>query len=107
MNYLTQYLNQDAVKTAIHAHSGVTWAMCSDFVGPRYNGTDVDAPMMPVYDLIFQQAAGDFKAMVYSGDNDAICATYGSQQWIWDMGYNISKDWASYKVDGQVAGFTV
>ena len=26
------------------------------------------------------------KVLVYSGDDDSICATLGTQQWIWDMG---------------------
>ena len=26
------------------------------------------------------------KMLVYSGDDDSVCATLGTQQWIWDMG---------------------
>ena len=28
--------------------------------------------------------------VVYSGDDDDVCATVGTQSWIWDLGYKVS-----------------
>lgn len=41
-----------------------------------------------------------------AGDDDAVCATIGTQDWIWDLGYEVSgKAWQSYTVDEQVGGY--
>ena len=106
-NYVETYLNREDVQSALHIPSdlNVTWGMCSNVVGSQYNSTDVNLPMMPYYQKLVQQK--DIELMVYSGDDDAVCATLGSQQWIWNLGLDVSEEWASYKVDDQVAGFTV
>ena len=80
------------------------WAMCSDTVGQRYSNEDVDAPMMPIYDELV--ANGTLSIMVYSGDDDSICATAGSQKWIWNMNYKVTQPWGPVLVDEQTAGFT-
>lgn len=46
-------------------------------------------------------------AQVMSGDDDSVCATLGSQQWIWDLGYDVADEWAPWKMDGQVSGYRV
>lgn len=107
MDYLAEYLNLPAVQKAIHIQGTVKWGMCANV---DYNSKDVDAPMMPVYEDLLAKAKDieGFKVMVYSGDDDAVCASLGSQKWIWDMaGFNISNNWAAYDVDGQQAGYTV
>ena len=70
-----------------------------------YSQSDVNAPMMPVYKELV--ASGAIDIMVYSGDDDAICATAGSQRWIWSMGYNNTEAWRPLLYPaGQTAGFT-
>lgn len=105
-NYGAEYLNQASVQRAIHVEGdNVKWSSCSNVVGGEYNVTDTNVPMMPYYHKLVEH--GGLDIMVYSGDDDAICATLGSQKWIWDMGYNVSEPWKPYLMDGQVAGFTV
>lgn len=29
----------------------------------------------------------DLKVLVYSGDDDGVCGTVGTQEWIWDLGF--------------------
>lgn len=48
-------------------------------VGNLYNLTDVLSPMMPVYQQLIKSGA-KLNILVYSGDDDAVCATLGSQQ---------------------------
>lgn len=51
----------------------------TSLVGNLYNLTDVLAPMMPVYQQLIKSGA-KLNILVYSGDDDAVCATLGSQQ---------------------------
>ena len=41
--------------------------------------------MMPVYEKLLK-ASPPLKMLIYSGDDDAVCATLGTQQFIWDLG---------------------
>jgi len=107
-NWGTAYLNDPAVQKAIHvpADMNVTWSECSNTVGQQYSAADTLVPMMPVYKWLIDNAP-ELRILVYSGDDDAICATLGSQQWIWDMGYAVSDQWAPWTMDGQTSGFHV
>lgn len=99
-----QYLNQPEVKAAIHAMD-VDWEMCSNRVHYYYNTTDTLAPMMPYWTELIQ-SDWNLNLMIFSGDDDAICATLGSQQFVWDLGFTpTDRNWESWKVDGQIAGF--
>lgn len=103
----TKYLNADAVQKALGVDGlNVTWAECSDTVGNKYSQTDVKEAMMPVYKWLFKNAP-ELSILVMSGDDDAVCATLGTQQWVWDMGVEVADKWAPWKLDGQVSGFRV
>ena len=90
------------------------WTDCSAAVGAAYSRADVAAPMMPVYARLLRR--GGLRMLVYSGDDDSVCATLGTQQWIWDMGLQMKSAWRPWTMptgpdcpDGpacrQVAGF--
>lgn len=102
---MTSYLNHVDVQVAIHVKPGAKWSMCSNAVSDAYNTTDVNLPMMPIWQALVKD--GDLKIMIYSGDDDSICATLGSQQFVWGLGYEARKgrSWSPWKVDGQVGGF--
>ena len=60
--------------------------------------------MMPVWQWLVKNAK--LKMMIYSGDDDSVCATLGTQQFIWDLGLKpTAVNWKPWQVDGQVAGF--
>jgi len=100
-DYMTSYLNQKDVQFAIHAQYKV-WTECSYTL--KYNTSDSQNPMEPVYQWLL--ANSDIKIMVYSGDDDSVCSTQGTQHWIWDLGYPISSPWASWTdTNGQVGGY--
>ena len=105
-DYGAAYLNDPKVRSAIHVASNATWGECSDAVSAAYNFTDAARPMMPVYDEIYARAP-HLKVLVYSGDDDSICATMGSQKWIWSLGRAVLDAWAPRLLDGQLAGYTV
>jgi carboxypeptidase C (cathepsin A) len=109
-NYATDYLNRDDVKAAIHAKSSIQWAECSSVT--RYNQTDVSVDMVPVYNFLL---SGDYKLrmLVYSGDDDTVCGTLGTQTWIWNLtGQSTVSPWTAWMYDdeeygNQIGGYLV
>jgi len=102
-DYMTNYLNSAAVKAAIHVKSDIEWAACSRTL--RYKQSDGSNDMTPYYNYLID---GGFKLniLVFSGDDDDVCATIGTQSWIWDLGYEVAgQKWQTYTVNGQTAGY--
>jgi carboxypeptidase C (cathepsin A) len=114
-DYATTYLNrrdvQDAlgvVGASLTGKSG--WNDCSNYVGENYNQDDVNAPMMEFWE--FLTAGGyDLNMMIYSGDDDSVCATAGTQQFIWNMKWNVISKWQPWTFTAtegsQIGGFHV
>jgi len=100
MDYVSKYLNRPDVRKAIHVKTDAKWAMCSDKVGNAYNVTDVNKNMVPLW----KELIGSMNIMIVSGDDDSVCATLGTQQFIWD--YAPAKtNWQPWQVNKQTAGF--
>eukprot|EP01084_Bolivina_argentea_P099879 179470_1 len=110
-DYETIYLNRADVKQALHVYSNVIWPWvpCTDRV--IYNGSDPGQPMQPVYQYLID-GGYNLHITIYSGDNDANCATMGAQQWIYNMSWIIEKGWSQWMYDSgkngeQLAGYYV
>jgi len=105
-NYVAKYLNRKDVQEAIHVSEpgSVTWGVCNDEINTHYSLDDVDAPMMPLYKQLLEH--GGLKILVYSGDDDSVCATAGAQLWIWGMA-KVKTPWAPWYANKQVAGYRV
>jgi carboxypeptidase C (cathepsin A) len=108
-DYATAYLNRPEVKTAIHANTAITWNQCSGktpYGTLQYNYTWSSVPMEPYYQWLVESGA-NLKIMVFSGDDDSVCGTVGTQSWIYDLGYDVvpGTAWASWDYEGQVAGY--
>ena len=99
-DWATAYLSRKDVQDAIHASTyfAGNWSACSDVVSAAYSQEDVAAPMMPVYEKLLK-ASPPLKMLIYSGDDDAVCATLGTQQFIWDLGLSVVEPWAPWKMD--------
>jgi carboxypeptidase C (cathepsin A) len=108
-DYTVTYLNNPEVLKALHvvdhfSAAGNQWAQCSDKVD--YSRADVSSPVMAYYPAIVKASEKKLKILVYSGDDDAICATAGTQWWIWALGFEAQGSiWQPWHVDGQLAGF--
>ncbi|KAF0896567.1 hypothetical protein E2562_025504, partial [Oryza meyeriana var. granulata] len=48
-----------------------------------------------------------YRALVYSGDHDAVVPFLGTQAWVRSLNYPIVDDWRAWHIDGQSAGFTI
>ena len=129
MDWTTQYLNRADVQAAIHVTPAqgsemaqqrgagpVAWASCSNAVGNGFSAGDVNAPMMPVYSyLLNQETMPKLNMLVYSGDDDSVCSTPGTQQWLWGPTLNLSvtDEWSPWTMDSfagipaQISGYHV
>jgi carboxypeptidase C (cathepsin A) len=105
-NYAAEYLNKPAVKSAIHVKSDIEWEECSRTV--KYEYLDKMLPMEHYYNKLLDSVSDkDLRILVYSGDDDSVCGTIGTQKWLWTLGYQVKTDeyWKVWKVDGQTAGY--
>ncbi len=103
-NFATNYLNNPDVKLSLHVHSNIEWEECSRTV--KYNLADKMLPMEHYYKTILNSKShSDLKILVYSGDDDGVCGTIGTQRWIYDLGFPVDSLWKTWYVDGQTAGY--
>lgn len=109
-----RYLNRADVQEAIHVRQSATadkWIECANQhngTNPggyiNYNETDHETDMSDYYRYLIDGGFG-LKILIFSGDADSVCATSGTQTWMYDLGYPVTKDWAPWKVEEQVAGY--
>ena len=103
-NYSTDYLNREDVKASLHVKSNIIWEECSRTV--KYEYADKMKPMEKYYNKILDsKSSPNLRVLVYSGDDDSVCGTIGTQKWIWDLGYSVKSNWKVWEVDQQVAGY--
>lgn len=102
-DYTSKYLNDKSVKEALHVKTDIRWGECSYTL--KYNNSDMAVNTAPIYNYLVD-GGYDLNILVYSGDDDGVCATIGTQDWIWDLGYTIADNaWSLYTVDQQTAGY--
>jgi len=93
------YLNQAAVRTAIHvANSSVVpeWVICAGI-----NYTPNIPSLLPLYPTLIK----NYRTLIYSGDVDACVPYYGTEQWTESLGIPLKQGWRAWMVDQQVAGY--
>lgn len=101
-NWATTYLNRADVKAALHVKDDIAWEECSRSI--RYSQTDGMKSMVPIYQELLKKS--NIRILVYSGDDDSVCPTEGTQSWIWDMGFRPEeRTWKPYLVANQTAGY--
>jgi hypothetical protein len=102
MNEETTYLNRADVRAAIHASPKVnSWSSCSSIV--NYNQTDVNTPMEPIYQYLLANA--NLRMVIFSGDDDSVCATLGTQHWMFNLlGSEVTAGWSQWNYDSEEYG---
>lgn len=102
--YSKKYLNQSTVKKALHVKESIDWVECTDKV--HYSMEDQDLRIEKYFKSILDdKELPNFRILVMSGDNDAVCGTVGTQKWIWSLGYEPKSMWKPYYVENQVGGY--
>ena len=107
-SYVVDYLNQYAVRDALHIPDTVqAWGYCTD--NPLWNYASGKKASYWIYEDMIKNHP-DIKIMVYSGDTDGSVPTEGTLAWLdlikKDHNLEVTKKWAPYWWDGQVAGYT-
>lgn len=106
-DFLNTYLNRDDVKSALHVKSDIKWADCSRTI--NYKQTEVYMDMTDYYRYLLDTTKNyNLDILVYSGDDDAVCATIGTQDWIYTLGFEpqVGNEWKAWKTsNGQLAGY--
>jgi carboxypeptidase C (cathepsin A) len=105
-NYASDYLNDESVKKALHVKTDIIWEECSRTV--KYEYIDKMLPMEHYYNELLNSVSDkNMRIMVYSGDDDSVCGTIGTQKWLWDLGFPVKsgKYWNVWEIDGQTAGY--
>ncbi len=106
-----RFLNRPDVRKALHideTKSPKSWADCSGMID--FSSDDIQTPTVDLYRQLVKKALDkehQLNILVLSGDDDSVCATAGTQNWIWDLGVNASDavSWEPWKVDDQTAGY--
>jgi serine carboxypeptidase-like clade 2 len=120
-SYIAPYLNAADVRAALHVEeSPHHWSECADVVFGNWPIADYYADTVPSYREIYNspRRPADFRMLVFSGDVDGVCATAGTQAWIYDVVANNlltnlstslaaapSHFWYPWRVSGQQAGY--
>ncbi|KAM4087150.1 hypothetical protein ACJW30_10G155600 [Castanea mollissima] len=95
------WANDDDVRKALHIRQGSIgqWQRCK--FGLYYTP---NAASSFVYHV--NLSTKGYRSLIYSGDHDITVPFLGTQAWIRSLNYSIVDDWRSWKVQGQVAGYT-
>ena len=104
----TDYMNRDDVQAALHVKPGVVWGPCTDTV--IYATEDYLATVINLYENLVQEGIEglhDLNIFIMSGDDDAVCALEGTQDWVYDIGVEPKEGclWKPWFVQSQVAGY--
>ena len=89
---ITQYLNRNEVKTALHVNTDITWEMCSDDVFNRYKKQDKGS--IWTYPILIESG---IRILIYSGDTDLAVPFNENQGWIDNLNLPIEKDWVQWR----------
>lgn len=102
-DYTVEYLNREDVKEAIHVNStGIMWKECSSIL--QYSPAFRLEPMNRYYRDLLQES-DDMRILIFSGDDDSVCGTSGTQRWVYNLGYEVDSLWDVWTVNDQVAGY--
>jgi len=102
-SYTTTYMNRDDVKKALNADVSTDWEVCNGAINSLWDRDQENEGMEPIYQYLLNNS--DLKIMIYSGDNDAVCATAGTQLFLWDMNWFPTTYWEPWYTNGQMSGF--
>jgi hypothetical protein len=100
--YGATYLNRADVKAAIHAKELVAWEDCSSLVLDNYQRNDWEMFLEPTFKYLAEEAQG-LRILIYSGDDDTVCSTKGTELWLNTLGWTTKEDWRPWVVEDGAA----
>ena len=95
---LLAWTNSPKVREQLHIPQKVqAWEMCSSKIGYT---SQPEASQW-----VYEELGSKYRKLFYSGDTDGAVPTWGSQQWIKEIGWELVEPRRPYFVEGQVAGY--
>lgn len=94
---VTDYMNLPETRAAFNIPDDVQpWSDCAD----------LDYQMQSEGSIwIYPVLKNKIKIMIYSGDTDGCVPTWGTKQWIEELGWDVTQPWRPLYTDGQVTGY--
>ena len=94
---VTDYMNWESTRSAFNIPDSVqAWEDC----------TNLNYEMQSEGSIwIYPILRNKLRIMIYSGDTDACVPTYGTKQWIEELGWATTQGWRALYTDGQVSGY--
>lgn len=106
--HLVAYLNRQDVRKALHVDDRASaWTQCSDDIFFNWPSMDSYADTTSLFENMILRST-NLRIMIFSGDADGVCATVGTQNWIWRVAGDrkIIDYWNPWvDITGQQAGF--
>jgi len=98
-----QLLNRKDVRQQLNIPKNFTspWRLCTHSHGFKYNKSAKGSQW------IYEELVGSgIEVLKFSGDQDSVVATIGTENWINSLNWKESKEWTYYHLsDNQVAGY--
>jgi carboxypeptidase C (cathepsin A) len=96
------YFNRADVKLALNVRSDLSWGMCSEDVGSKYQRSEKGS-----YHLYPKLINSGLNILIYSGDTDGAVPINGTQRWISNLNLSVVSPWKSWKTDdiNSIAGY--
>lgn len=99
-DYMTSYLNQPSVQSAIHVNP-TNW----QYIGKIEYLFEYKFSVVPLWQRFISET--DWRILIFSGDVDSAVPTIGTQRWINCLGQPIVNDWSPWYYNNQTAGLRV
>ena len=101
---ILDYFHNATVMTQLHVDPAApVWDLCVDSDKFPYTGSQ------NATEWIYPLLKGKYRILKYSGDADGAVPTYGTQQWINELGWTVTEAWRPYYITNmygqQVAGY--
>mmetsp|Transcript_5252 Transcript_5252/g.3974 ORF Transcript_5252/g.3974 Transcript_5252/m.3974 type:complete len:245 (+) Transcript_5252:711-1445(+) len=96
-DYVTDYLNREDVKTALHVPTNVVYEGCKSQADYHYQ----EEASRWIYDTL----RGHYRILIYSGDTDGIVSNYGTRTGVRSLNWGVTEEWRPWMTDGQVSGY--
>ncbi|KAK1406672.1 hypothetical protein QVD17_42182 [Tagetes erecta] len=95
------WLNEDIVREALHIRKSTIseWIRCNDDLNFTTTAFDVRS-----YHLNMSNKG--YRSLIYSGDHDMLIPHQSTQAWIKQLNFNVIEQWRTWKLNGQVVGYT-
>ncbi|XP_020586150.1 serine carboxypeptidase-like 7 [Phalaenopsis equestris] len=99
-----RWLEHHAVRAALGVKLGTVknWIAC-DLKLKKVYMENIDSILPYLHSLLTR----GYRALVYSGDHDLHIPSKGTIAWIESLNFKVTEAWRSWKINGQVGGYTV